>query len=205
MCLDDVCLNKDDILKLKQMKVSGGNNSVSATAAANKSNALAAAKKEAVDKAIEMKGAIDIKVTQLEDVKLSLDKSVVDALKSQTNAIALVESARIQKEAANKEVEVANTEVQKATTALNIANESGDIDGIKSAEVAKSSVEFSLSSYQESQSNAQIALDTAVSEKNAADKNVLSVTSRQIESATNLTKAMIEQTKAAEAITILSK
>jgi hypothetical protein len=205
VCLDDVCINKDDILKLKQMKVSGGNTSVAATQAANQSEALSAAKKEAVDKALENKASINIKVKQLEDAKIVADEVVNEALKAQTVANSLVETARTQKEAADKEVEDAVIVVQNATIVLNDANDADDADGIIAAKAAKTAAEDSLAAYQESQTIAQTALDTAISEKTTADSNVTSAIANQTEVGTNLDKAVMEQTNAASAIKTLTE
>lgn len=205
ICLEDVCLNKDDILKLKQMKVSGENTSVAATAAANKSEALEAAKKEAVNQALENKGVIDIKVKQMEDAKVVADQTVTKALTAQTNTKSLVDTAQIQKKAADKEVEDAVAVVQNATVALNDANDVGDTDEITSSQNAKNAAEDSLVSYQDSQTNAQIALDTAKSEKNAADTNVRSAITKQTEVGSNLVKVKVEQTNASDAIKTLTE
>ena len=205
VCLDDVCINKDDILKLKQMKVSGGNTSVAATQAANQSEALSAAKKEAVDKALENKASINIKVKQLEDSKIVADEVVNEALKAQTVANSLVETARTQKEAADKEVEDAVIVVQNATIVLNDANDADNADGIIADQAAKTAAEDSLAAYQESQIIAQTALDTAISEKTTADSNVTSAIANQTEVGTNLDKAVMEQTNAASAIKTLTE
>jgi hypothetical protein len=209
ICLEDVCLNKDDILKLKQMKVSGENTSVAATAAAtaaaNKSEALEAAKKEAVNQALENKGVIDIKVKQMEDAKVVADQTVTKALTAQTNTKSLVDTAQIQKKAADKEVEDAVAVVQNATVALNDANDVGDTDEITSSQNAKNAAEDSLVSYQDSQTNAQTALDTAKSEKNAADTNVRSAITKQTEVGSNLVKVKVEQTNASDAIKTLTE
>ena len=191
------------------MKVSGENTSVAATAAAtaaaNKSEALEAAKKEAVNQALENKGVIDIKVKQMEDAKVVADQTVTKALTAQTNTKSLVDTAQIQKKAADKEVEDAVAVVQNATVALNDANDVGDTDEITSSQNAKNAAEDSLVSYQDSQTNAQTALDTAKSEKNAADTNVRSAITKQTEVGSNLVKVKVEQTNASDAIKTLTE
>jgi len=205
LCLDNVCINKDDILKLKQLKSSGENSSMESKEAAYKSGALVAAKKEAVKQALENKGILDIKVQQLQEQKLIVDKQVDDRLAAQKEAILSVASAKTLKEEADKQVIAAEKVVDNANILLNDAKDAQDALAEVDAQTAKDSAEASLVSYQESQTVAQTRLDTANAENNTATTNVTAALSSQTEAGANIEEAIVKQTNAAKGIKILTE
>jgi hypothetical protein len=204
MCFDDVCINKDDILKLKQMKVSGNNNSSEAIQAGNKVAATEAARNNALQSAIESKGSVDTTVKQLEDAKIAADQAVAEALLSQSDAQQLVESAKSVKQTADSEVETATTIVENAQKELDEASDSGDTNRIETAQNTKNTADSNLESFKDSQSAAQQSLDTALAEKNAIDSTIASLTQSQVQAGQELDQAKIKQIEAANAITRLS-
>lgn len=117
VCLDDVCLNKDDILKLKQVQLSdsNNNNSVSETQAATQQAINNAIKKEEVDKAIQDKTNIEIEISQFLKDKEEIDTTV-------ENSRALLVQSENELKRVEIDLESVNKEFDEEQTKLTIAN-----------------------------------------------------------------------------------
>lgn len=125
ICLDDVCLNKDDILKLKQVQLNGSNETVAAAQAATQQAVNNAVKKEEIDKAIQDKTNLEIEIAELLNNKTEVDTSVENARTLLEQAENELNRVELDLESVNKEFEDEQSKLTLANTNLLEAQNSG--------------------------------------------------------------------------------
>ena len=206
ICLDDVCLNKDDILKLKQVKLTGSaSESVAASQAASQAAVNNAVKKEAVDKAIQDKTNIDIQITELEDNKKQIELSVEEAKKLQEQANNELE--RVNTDLANLENELAEEESKNNTAIINLSearNNGSPVEEIQSLELIAENQQNKLDSIKETRSAALESIERARISKAAADRELELREKSLADNEQQLALAKSNQVKAVQTLDLLT-
>ena len=207
ICLDDICLNKDDILKLKQVQLTGEpNKSVAASQAASQASINNAVKKEAIDKAIQDKTKIEIEISELESNKIDIDQSVEAARTLQNQARDELDRVNLDLESVNKEVENERSKLNIANINLTEAKNNGSPqEEINSLTLIAENQDNKLNSILDTQKIARDAVEKAKVSKGTSDRELELRLKNLSDNEKKLNKSKSDQIKAVQTLDLLTE
>lgn len=206
VCLDDVCLNKDDILKLKQVQLEGSNNqNVAATQAATQQAVNNAVKKEEIDKAIQDKTNIDIEISQLTKSKEDIDSKVESARQLLLQAENELKRVETDLESVTKEVEDEQGKLTLANTNLLEAQNSGaTVEEIQNLQEIANLQKNKVDSLNETLNIAKEAVEKANISKGTANRDLELRLQDQNDTEQRLNTLKANQIKAVQTLDLLT-
>lgn len=207
ICLDDICLNKDDILKLKQVKLSGNvADNVAASKAADQSAIESAFKKEKLDKAIQMKTNAEIEIKQLEEELEGIERSLTTALNTQKDKQGQIDRADTDLEQVKAELAEESTKLTTAKENLENAKENNATEEeTTSLEQILEAQQSKFDSVSSTEQSAREALDEARASKLVADREVNVRNNAKEDNLKKLSEAKAEAKKASDNYDLLTE